>query len=38
MKKIQRQLGQVDPVTLLLALLLALGTLFGGACPIVPTQ
>lgn len=31
MNKIKRQLGQIDPVTLLLALLLALGT---GACPI----
>lgn len=31
MNKIKQQLGQIDPVTLLLALLLALGT---GACPI----
>ena len=38
MKNIKRQLGQVDPVTLLLALLLAFGTLFGGGCPIIPTQ
>lgn len=38
MKKMTRQLGQIDPVTLLLALLLALGTLFGGTCPIPPTQ
>jgi len=38
MKRMKQQLGQVDPITLLLALLLALGTLFGGACPIVPTQ
>lgn len=31
MNKIKQQLGQIDPITLLLALLLALGT---GACPI----
>ena len=34
MKRITNQLGQIDPVTLLLALLLALGT---GACPFLPT-
>lgn len=38
MNKIKRQLGQVDPVTLFLALLLALSGLTGGACPILPTQ
>lgn len=31
MRKIKQQFGQIDPITLLLALLLALGT---GACPI----
>lgn len=34
MKNIRQQLGQVDPITLALVLLLALGTFFGGACPI----
>lgn len=37
MKNIRQQLGQIDPITLALALLLALGTFFSGACPI-PTQ
>lgn len=37
MENMRRQLGQVDPITLALALILALGTFFGGACPAVPT-
>lgn len=38
MKKMKQQLGQIDPVSLLLALLLAFGTLFGGTCPIPPVE
>ena len=38
MKNIKRQLGQIDPVTLLLGLLIAMATLFGGSCPIIPGQ
>lgn len=33
MKKITRQLGQIDPITILIALLLALSA---GTCSIVP--
>lgn len=38
MHKIKTQRGQVDPVTLFLALLLVLSGLFGGACPLLLTQ
>lgn len=36
MNKIKQQLGQADPIALLLVLLLAMAALFGGACPIAP--